>query len=35
MFLAEPVADILAVATTVTLFSIQFLRAMKRLENRS
>lgn len=35
VFLAEPAADILAVATTVTLFSIQFRRAMKRLENHS
>ena len=32
VYLAEPVADTLAVATTVTLFSIQFRRAMQGLE---
>lgn len=32
VFLAEPVADILAVATTVTMFTIQFRRAMRRLD---
>ena len=35
VYLAEPVADVLAVATTVTLFSIQFRRAMKRLESEA
>lgn len=31
VFLAEPVADVLAVATTATLFGIQFKKAMKEL----
>ena len=33
VYLAEPVADTLAVITTVTMFSIQFGSAMKRLKN--
>ena len=33
VFLAEPVADILAVSTTAILFTIQFKRAMKQLED--
>ena len=32
VYLAEPVADTLAVVTTVTMFSIQFRNAMKRLK---
>ena len=32
VFLAEPVADLLAVATTATMFSIQFKRSMAELE---
>ncbi|MBU5626820.1 MATE family efflux transporter [Oscillibacter sp. MSJ-2] len=32
VFLAEPVADFLAVSTTVTLFTIQFKKAMHRLD---
>ena len=32
VFLAEPVADLLAVATTATMFSIQFERSMAELE---
>ena len=32
VFLAEPVADFLAVCTTVTLFSIQFRKAIQNLE---
>ena len=32
VFLAEPVADTLAVATTASLFFVQFRRAMKGLE---
>lgn len=32
VFLAEPIADILAVTTTVVLFSIQFRKALKGLE---
>lgn len=35
VFLAEPVADFLAVATTVTLFFFQFRAAMRKLEERS
>ncbi|MDD6202433.1 MAG: MATE family efflux transporter, partial [Lachnospiraceae bacterium] len=34
VFMAEPVADFLAVTTTVTLFTIQFKKAMQRLDNR-
>ena len=33
VFLAEPVADILAVTTTAILFTVQFKRAMKQLED--
>ena len=32
VFLAEPIADLLAVCTTATLFSIQFRRSMRELE---
>ena len=32
VFLAEPVADILAVTTTVTLFAFQFKKAMRRMQ---
>ena len=32
VFLAEPVADALAVTTTAVMFSLQFRPAMKRLE---
>ena len=32
VFLAEPIADTLAVATTVTLFALQFRKAMKGLK---
>ena len=32
VFLAEPVADFLAVCTTATIFSIQFKQAMAELE---
>lgn len=32
VFLAEPVADLIAVSTTVTMFTIQFKHAMARLE---
>ena len=35
VFLAEPVADILAVTTTAALFSVQFRRAMAELEGKS
>ena len=35
VFLAEPVADVLAVATTVTLFFFQFRAAMRKLDERS
>ena len=33
VFLAEPVADILAVMTTAIMFAVQFKRAMKQLED--
>lgn len=33
VFLAEPIADTLAVATTVILFGLQFSKAMKRMES--
>ena len=33
VFLAEPVADFLAVTTTATLFSLQFRRGMAELES--
>lgn len=33
VFLAEPIADLLAVCTTATLFSIQFKRSMAELES--
>ena len=32
VYLAEPVADTLAVITTVTMFSFQFRRALKQME---
>lgn len=32
VFLAEPIADALAVATTVTLFTVQFRKAMRAME---
>ena len=32
VFLAEPVADLLAVATTATMFSIQFKKSLAELE---
>ena len=32
VYLAEPVADIIAVATTATLFSVQFKKVLKTLE---
>lgn len=35
VFLAEPVADAIAVTTTATIFAIQFKRAMKRLETEA
>ncbi len=35
VFLAEPVADTLAVATTVTLFSIQFRQVLRELRSKS
>lgn len=34
VYLAEPVADVIAVLFTVILFSFQFRKAMKRLENK-
>ena len=34
VFLAEPVADFLAVCTTATMFAIQFKRSMARLEEK-
>lgn len=33
VYLAEPVADVIAVLFTVILFSVQFRKAMKSLEN--
>ena len=33
VFLAEPVADTLAVATTVTLFFTQFRKLMRKMES--
>lgn len=35
VFLAEPVADFLAVVTTVTMFSFQFRSAMRKLDERN
>ena len=35
VFLAEPVADILAVCTTATMFAIQFKKTMAELERPS
>lgn len=35
IFLAEPVADFLAVVTTATLFFIQFRKAMREIEDKS
>ena len=32
VFLAEPVADLLAVTTTAILFTVQFRRAMSQLD---
>ena len=32
MFLAEPVADVLAVCTTATMFAFQFKKSMAALE---
>ena len=34
VFFAEPVADFLAVATTVTLFTVQFKKAMKKMDSK-
>ena len=34
VFLAEPVADVLAVSTTVIMFTVVFRKTMRRLENR-
>ena len=34
VFLAEPVADVLAVLTTSTMFAFQFKRSMAELEKR-
>ena len=34
VYLAEPVADVIAVLFTVILFGFQFRKAMKRLENK-
>ena len=33
VFLAEPIADVLAVCTTSVMFSIQFKKSMAELEN--
>lgn len=35
IFLAEPIADFLAVCTTATLFAFQFKKAMAASENRA
>ena len=35
VFLAEPTADIIAVTTTVILFSVQFSKAMKELDKKN
>ena len=34
VFLAEPVADVLAVSTTVIMFTAVFRKTMRRLEER-
>ena len=34
VFLAEPVADVLAVCTTATMFAIQFKKSMGELEEK-
>lgn len=35
VFLSEPVADLFAVTTTITLFTLQFRKTLKKLEERS
>ena len=35
VFMAEPVADILAVTTTATLFTVQFKALIKKIETKN